>query len=287
MLAAVLRYGPKSKVVLIDTYSTQNFYFAVAVANPCRLLRIPYIPILRGGDLPSRLQRSERHCRRLFHGAKINVAPSAYLLEAFKKQGYDNLVYIPNTIQLKNYPFVLRKQIHPKILWVRSFAELYNPMLALDVVKSLQKQGCHPSLCMVGPEKDGSLQRCKEMAEAENVAVTFTGKLSKTKWVALSTSYDIFINTTNFDNTPVSVIEAMALGLPVISTNVGGVPYLIDDGRTGILVPPNEVDPFVFAVQDLLANPKKGSQLATAARAQVTNYDWKVVKEKWFPILDE
>ncbi len=287
MLLAVLVHGKTVKVVLIDTYSTQNFYFAVAVANVCRLLRVPYIPILRGGDLPNRLQRSERHCRRLFHGAKVNVAPSAYLLDAFQKEGYSNVVYIPNTIQLENYPFKLRPQLRPRLLWVRSFAEIYNPMLALRIVKSLRNKGIESTLCMIGPDKDGSMKACKEVASAEGLAVTFTGKLSKKAWTERAAHYDIFMNTTNFDNTPVSVIEAMALGLPVISTDVGGVPYLIETGTTGILTPPNDVDAFTNAIETLLQKSEKATAMATAARAQVAEYDWEVVKEKWFPLFDE
>ena len=68
--------------------------------------------------------------------------------------------------------------------------------------------------------------------------MNFTGKLSKQEWRDLSKDYNVFINTTNFDNTPVSVIEAMALGIPVVSTNVGGLPFLITDKVDGVLVEP-------------------------------------------------
>ncbi len=121
-------------VVLIDTYSTQNFQYAVGVTKVCRFFKLPYIPILRGGNLPDRIKKSPKLSKKLFKGAKTNIAPSNYLLEAFKKEGYNNLTYIPNTIEMKKYHFELRKNIKPKLLWVRSFAELYNPLLAIEII---------------------------------------------------------------------------------------------------------------------------------------------------------
>ena len=272
-------------VVLIDTYSTQNFQYAVAVATICRVFQISYVPILHGGNLPNRLKKSPKLSKKLFNGAKTNIAPSNYLLEAFKKEGYTNLTYIPNTIEIKNYTFKLRKNIQPKLLWVRSFAELYNPIVALEIVEALVTKNIDVELCMVGPEKDGSLERCKKIVEEKNLPITFTGLLKKETWIELSKDYDIFINTTNFDNTPISVMEAMALGLPVISTNVGGLPYLIEHYKTGVLVPPNNVNVFVEAIIQLLSNPEQTESISNNARAAVEQFDWKVVKKKWDEFL--
>ena len=287
MLFAVVKYSSKVSVVLIDTYSTQNFYFAVSVANLCRLLRLPYIPILRGGDLPKRLEKSNRMSRKLFHGAKINVAPSMFLLEAFKNRGYSNLRYVPNTIEIEKYRFVLRKKISPKILWVRSFAEIYNPMLAIEVLEKLNLKGYNATMCMVGPDKDGTLKKCKDRAIEKGLDVVFTGKLEKQEWIQLSEAFDIFINTTNFDNTPVSVIEAMAVGLPIVSTNVGGVPFLIDDRVDGILVPPNDSDSFVKSIEDLIGNEDLTSSLSENGRKKVVNFDWQKVKHTWNALLND
>ena len=223
MVWNTLKCPKKNTVVLIDTYSTQNFYYAVLVAWLCRFRTISYIPILRGGNLPTRLQNSPDKSKALFKGAYINVAPSHYLMEAFKKRGFTNLIHIPNTLQLENYPFLLRKNIQPKLLWVRSFSEIYNPLLALDVLTLLRSKGYDATLTMVGPSKDTTFEQCTTRAKKENLPVTFTGMLTKEAWISLSEAHDIFINTTNFDNTPVSVMEAMALGLPVVSTNVGGL----------------------------------------------------------------
>lgn len=287
MLFAVLKYSRSISMVLVDTYSTQNFYFAVAVGNLCRLLRLPYVPILRGGDLPKRLEKSRSQAWKLFNGAKINVAPSMYLFNAFTAAGYTNLAYIPNTIEIDKYPFLLRKNIQPKLLWVRSFAEIYNPLLALKVLKQLREEGISCSMCMVGPEKDGSLAKCKAYAQQNELPVTFTGKLEKEEWIQLAARYDIFINTTNFDNTPVSVIEAMALGMPVISTNVGGVPFLLDHDMNGILVPPDDTESFARAIKGLLESPSQVELLTQSAREKAEGFDWQKVKHTWISLLND
>lgn len=286
MLHTTFRYRKKVSVVLIDTYSTQNFYYAVAVAALCRSLKLPYIPILHGGNLPNRLKTSRGLSKKLFGGARTNVAPSRYVEEEFKKAGFTNLTFIPNSIATAHYPFKLRDSLSARLLWVRSFAEIYNPLLALQVVEELLKRNVEVSLCMVGPDKDGSLQACKQVAQDLNLPVSFTGKLEKNEWVALAAEYDIFINTTNFDNMPVSVMEAMALGLPVISTGVGGLPYLIEHGTHGILVPPNDAIRFADEIENMMANPIYGQQLSTAARVKVEQFGWQKIKDKWIKLLN-
>ncbi len=285
MLYRTIQYRRKVDVVLIDTYSTQNFYYAVWVAKICRYFDIPYIPILHGGNLPERLKKTFQLSQKLFKGAKTNVTPSMYLYEAFKTEGYNNLTYIPNTIEINKYPFLLRNEITPKLLWVRAFSKVYNPLLALKVVEEMHKKNIKVSLCMVGPEKDGALAECKKITQQKNLPITFTGKLEKVEWVELSKEFDVFINTTNFDNTPVSVIEAMALGLPVVSTNVGGLPYLIDQDKTGILVPPDNEQAFVQAIIKLMNNPSIVEFLSKRARAKVEGFDWENVKGKWNAVL--
>jgi glycosyltransferase involved in cell wall biosynthesis len=287
MLRSTIKYSRKISVVIIDTYSTQNFYYAVAVAKLCRILKIPYIPILHGGNLPNRLTTSPGLSKKLFGNAKTNISPSMYLLEAFKAKGYDNISYIPNSIEIDKYSFFLRKEIAPKLLWVRSFAEIYNPMLAIAIVKNLLDEGVKVSLTMVGPEKDGSLEACKKETEKYNLPVTFTGKLEKQQWIELSTSHDIFINTSNFDNTPVSLIEAAALGLPIVTTNVGGIPFLFDHNETALLVRPNRVEDFTKALNELLTNTFLSTSMTIKARERVEEFDWKKVKGWWLALLSE
>src|SRR4029078_507367 len=97
IVKTVLNAG-KTNYLLIDTYSTSSFYYTLAVSQLCRLFGKKYIPILHGGNLPKRLDKSPYISGLVFNNSYRNVAPSNYLKSAFEARGYKNLVYVPNSI---------------------------------------------------------------------------------------------------------------------------------------------------------------------------------------------
>jgi glycosyltransferase involved in cell wall biosynthesis len=283
MLFSILKYR-NSDFMLIDTYSTTNFYYALFCSQLARIFKLKYIPILHGGNLPSRLSKSQFASKLIFKNAYKIVAPSNYLKSFFDKKNYSTL-YIPNTIEIKNYKFTFRKEKSPRLLWVRALKDLYNPEMAIEVLKLLKKNYPKAKLCMVGPFVDDSYKATKKLAKEYDLIddVEFTNTLSKEEWHKKSKLFDIFINTTNFDNTPVSVIEAMALGLPVVSTNVGGMPFLIENETDGILVGKNNPEQMATAIVLILEN--KYPDLEENARKKVEYFDWKYSRTKWLSIL--
>lgn len=285
MMMTTFLKAKKVDYILIDTYSTSSFWYAFFCSQLARLFAIKYIPILHGGDLPNRLKNNPNLCKLIFKNAFTNVAPSPYLLQEFKNSGFENVLFIPNSIQLEEYEFKKRIQLQPKLLWVRAFASIYNPKMAVEVLKLLQEKYPEASLTMVGPDKDGSLLETKEFAKSLGLKVNFTDKLSKKEWTNLAAEHDVFINTTHFDNTPVSVIEAMALGLPVVTTNVGGIPYLLTNEKNALLVDDNATDAMVQAIVLLLSDAVLAQQLVVNARLLVESMDWQQVKLQWHQLL--
>ena len=287
MLEAILRNWKKADYVLIDTYSSKAFWYAWLAGMLCRLLKIEYIHILHGGSLPLRLKQSKKWCDALFLHSYANVAVSSYLKDAFDKAGYPAIV-VPNNIDISLYPFKHRIIIRPRLLWVRSFHRIYNPRMAADVLASLLKDYPDAELCMIGPDKDGSMEDFKMYCEKLGISsrVKIMGLITKSEWHKLSEEYDIFINTTNIDNTPVSVIEAMALGLPVVSTNVGGIPFIIEDAITGVLVSPANADEMKNKAIQLMTQPVWAGQIISNARKKAEMFDWQEVKQDWIKLLN-
>ena len=157
--------------------------------------------------------------------------------------------------------------------------------MAISVLKSLLDKGYKAELCMVGPDSDGSLMDVKQYAQSLNVNVSFTGKLAKHDWLKLADGYNFFINTTNFDNMPLSVIEAMAIGIPIVSTNVGGIPFLINNTVDGICVKPDNTEEMTKSIIKLFINKEFAETLTKNARKKVENYDWQIIKQDWIKIL--
>lgn len=286
MCLSVFR-NPKSKYVIIDTYSTSAFYFAIAVGLCCRITGKKYMPILHGGNLPHRLDNSEFISRQFFRKAYKIVSPSGYLKHEFEKRGYHGIIEIPNNIEIVDCQFKKRDSFCPKLLWVRSFDKTYNCEMAVEVLKLLLKEYPDAELCMIGPDKDGSMQSTIDLAKRYGISdrLKITGRLSKSDWHNLAQKYDIFISTTNFDNTPVSVIEAMALGLPVVSTNVGGMPFLIDDGKNGYLVEKNNASAMANCIKNIIRNSAENTQISVQARHKAETFDWQCVKQLWMEII--
>jgi glycosyltransferase involved in cell wall biosynthesis len=221
----------------------------------------------------------------LFNNAFINVSPSEYLKFHFEKFGITNVICIPNSINLSDYTFKERQNFAPNILWVRAFATIYNPKMAVDVLHLLQEKYPEATLTMVGPDKDGSLETIKNYANQLNLNVAITGKLSKNEWTDLAKNHDIFINTTHFDNTPVSVLEAMALGLPVVSTNVGGLPFLISHQKNGYLVNDTNVVEMTKQIEKIINFPTQTTEIITNAKNMISKMDWRVVENQWSSLL--
>ena len=282
MLFALLSKKKLIKLILIDTYSTKAFYYAFILGLLSKLLNIPFIPILHGGNLYARYKKTSALTLNFFNNASMIISPSQYLINRFKPLGFE-IVHIPNFIDTKQYTFRHRKKVNPNILWVRSFDKIYNPQMAIYVMKKLITKHAKATITMIGPEKDGTQKLCKELCKTLNMEnqVIFTGALSKNEWIKLSNNADIFLNTSNIDNLPVSVIEAMALGLPIVSTNVGGIPYFLKNNSNALLVDANDISCTVKNINRILDDPKLSSHLSYNGRISAKEFDWNRVSKKW------
>jgi glycosyltransferase involved in cell wall biosynthesis len=276
-------------VALVDVFSGPAFLWAEAVCWMLQRLGKPFVLTLHGGNLPTFSRRWPKRVGRLLASAVVVTTPSAYLLE--QMQPYrSEMRLIPNPIDVANYEFHLRADPKPDLVWLRAFHETYNPSLAPRVLSELRTYFPAAHLTMIGPDKgDGSLARVRSAVDKWRLAdaVSLAGPVHKTEIPTVLNRGDIFLNTTNFDNAPVSVVEAMACGLCIVSTKVGGIPYLLLDGHDALLVPPNDPPAMVAAVRRILTERGLAERLSRNARTKAEGFDWSIILPQWEQLLDE
>ena len=289
MLSLVFLYRKICKLIIVDVFGTKAFYFSCLIIFYSKFKNIPVLPVFRGGSLPERYNKNTKLFKYIFNKTILVICPSPFLSVFFSSRKIKTQI-IHNYIDIKKYPFKYRERIKPKLLWVRSIHSIYNPVMAIYVLKKILEYYPQARLSMVGPIKDNTIELIDKLIFKWNLQekVTLTGKLEKKEWIELSKDFDIFLNTTNIDNQPVSVIEAMALGLPIVSTNVGGIPNLLTHNQTAKLVDKNNISEMVNQIKDYLSNPSDSLFISKNARELVeAQYDEGVIIPQWISIIDE
>lgn len=287
MLATAIRTRRDYSVAQVDVFSGPAFVWAEAVARTLHLLKKPFILTLHGGNLPTFAERWPRRIQCLLSSAAIVTAPSGYL-EHEMRRFCPTIRIVPNPINIEACLFRERTKPSPSLVWLRSFHHIYNPVMAIKTLALLRQTVPRAILNMIGPDKhDGSFQRTQTETHALGLqnAVRFPGQIPKSDVPAALGQSDIFLNTTNFDNTPVSVIEAMACGLCVVSTNPGGVPYLIDHAKDGLLVNCDDAPAMTDAILQLLNNPGLAGACSRNARKKVEGWSWSAILPVWEELL--
>jgi glycosyltransferase involved in cell wall biosynthesis len=173
-------------------------------------------------------------------------------------------------------------------VWLRAFHEIYSPALAPQVVALLIRDipGIH--LTMLGTDKgDGSFQRTQRVAVDFGVrhVLDMPGAIAKHDIPGRLYQADVFLNTARIDNTPVSVLEAMLCGLCIVSTKVGGISALLEDGRDALLVPPNDPRAMADAIRRIVTEPDLAARLSRNARRKAEKFDWSRILPRWKALL--
>lgn len=287
ILYTTWRLRDQYRVAQVDVFSGPSFIWAEAACFLMGAMGKRYILTLHGGNLPSFAQLHPGRVGRLLRSAPAVTVPSRYLFEQMKAYRED-LILLPNPIELQNYPLHLRQTLSPRLVWLRSFHSIYNPSLVPQVLARLAPKYPHVKIDMLGPDKgDGSMQAMLSLADQLGVRdrIEIHGAVPKEQVPEYLNRGDIFLNTTNFDNVPVSVLEAMACGLNIVSTNAGGLPYLLDNHVDSLLVPPDNADQMALAIAQLLESPGFATELALEARRKVEKFDWCEILPLWLKLI--
>ncbi|HET9794570.1 MAG TPA: glycosyltransferase family 4 protein [Thermoanaerobaculia bacterium] len=289
MLATVWARRSEYAAAQVDVYSGPSFVWAESVAALLRSIGKPHALTLHGGNLPEFANRWPRRVRRLLRGADAVTSPSPYLARALAPFRPDVRV-IPNPLAISRYPFRLRAGPRPRIVWLRAFHRIYRPELAPAVLAEVLSKHPDATLTMIGPDKgDGSLAQTRAAAAAAGVAdrVTILGAVPKKDVPGVLAGGEIFLNTTDVDNTPVSVLEAMACGLCVVTTDAGGIPDLAANGDNALVVPRGDPRALAAAVVRAVDDARLSARISRGGRAKAEQCDFPRVLDAWRTLLGE
>ena len=207
------------------------------------------------------------------------VVSSGWLVDVFARHGLKARA-IFNHVDLDDFHFRERRPLRPAFLSNRNFDPIYNVPCVLRAFALIQKRFAGASLTVVG---DGA-----QRAELEQLArdlklcnVSFTGRIRPEEMPALCDRADIYLNASNVDNMPLSILEAFAAGLAVVTSNAGGIPYVVQHEKTGLLVEMDDHQGMAAAAIRLLEDEELAARLTRNARAECGRYKWDIMRESW------
>jgi glycosyltransferase involved in cell wall biosynthesis len=286
MVFLFLRFFRTADFVLIDVYSTRAYMYTATIGRLAQITGKKYILILHGGNLPHRFEQKEASMRKLFSRAHAVVAPSNYLKQFFDSKGIPTH-FIPNIIELSNYPYFERSHFQPSFLALRGFDKPYNPLMTVKAIELVRNKYPNVKLYFVGATTETEYPAITAYIKSHQLEeqIEIVPKMPKAQWIEFSKKADFMLTNPVIDNTPVSVIEGMALGLVIVSTEVGGVPYLVNDGEDARLVPTNDPERMATVLCELLENEDLCKNLSKNGRRKAQSFDWEVVKLEWKKLI--
>jgi L-malate glycosyltransferase len=213
------------------------------------------------------------------------VVPSGYLVDVFARFGL-RAEAIFNTIALDRFGFRERRPLRPLFLSARLLEPLYNVACTLRAFALIQQRYPDAQLTIAadGSER-GKLERLARELDLHHTR--FIGKVDYPRMPELLDAADIYLNANDLDNMPSSLIECMAAGLPVVSTNAGGIPYIITHEQTGLLVACNDHEAMARSAIRLLEDQPLASAMANRARSECEKYQWQAVRSEWLRLYQQ
>ena len=278
----LLTQVPKYDVIHIFSASYFSFLLAPTPALfAARLFRKKSLLNYRSGEAEDHLHRWSSAVRTLRLADEI-VVPSGYLVKVFGDFGL-KCVAIPNFVDLNRFRFRERMPLQPTFLSNRNFEPLYNVGCILRAFAIIQQQIPEARLTLVG---DGSerarLEQLSNELKLRNVV--FAGRVDPSRMPEFYDANDIYLNSPDIDNMPGSIIEAFACGLPVVTTNAGGIPYMVNDGVTGFMVERGDHEGLATKAISLLKDGVLATKLVSNALKECRKYSWATVRQEWLDL---
>ncbi len=271
-LFRLLRALPKCDILNIQAAVNWGFMPAILGVPLGNLYKKRVVLMFHSGIGPRFLDRFPWLAKTPFRRATVSAVCSRQLQDAFKERGIEAMLFY-NLFEPDLFIFRERPKIEPKIIWTRWLEPLYDPMSALRAFRIVKQR--YPNAEMVLAGNGSMLSSLRGYVKREKIdGVTVPGRVSPEEVARLMNEADICLNTSRADGMPTALLEAGACGLPIVTTNVGGIASLFEDGVSAMLREPDDPEALAQAMLDLLDNPDRAKEMGAKAREVVMDYTW-------------
>lgn len=235
-----------------------------------------------GGGGEKFFDKHTRLVRHFLTRTDANIVLSGFLAKVFDKH-YLPYAIIPNIIELNDSHYRQRDVLLPHFICTRAHEPLYNIPCILRAFGKVQSVLSEATLTLVG---DGSEhEKLIQLSQDLNLKnITFTGRVDNSAIYEYLDQADFMLSAPTVDNMPVSILEGMNAGLLVISSNVGGVPYMVEDGKTGYLFPSDDSDTLADLMLQAVQHPEESLSIIRNAHQAVNAYRWENIKKQLYTI---
>jgi glycosyltransferase involved in cell wall biosynthesis len=271
----------RSDVAHVFTASYWSFVLSAAPAVILgRLLGTPVLINYHSGEADDHLARFRLSSMWLLRHVSGIVVPSDYLVGVFHSRGY-SAIRIPNAVAGVRFAWQARPQPRQRFLSTRSMEPTYDIPTVVRAFALIHARAPGATLTLVGSGSQaaevGRLVQELELSEC----VRLVGRVPHDEIELYYRDADVFLNASVVDNQPLSLLEAMASGLCVVTTSVGGISDFVRDGHTGLLVPPQAPQALAEAALRALGDPALFERLVQAAREVTMEHNIPAVVDKW------
>jgi len=243
------------------------------------LLGKPVVINYRGGEAETFFGRAWRWVAPTVNKSRAVIVPSSFLQRVFAKRSVSAGI-VPNILDLERFKFDDKKPFEgdaPHLVVTRNLEKIYGVDTVLNAFSIIKIQYPNARLTVAGCGPEEIALKAQAEGLSLTSSVTFSGRLEPLQIVALYQDADLLLNASTVDNSPNSLIEALASGVPVVSSKVGGIPDLVEDGKSALLVPPQQPEALADAAIQLLSDKALCKELVQQGKLVAERFDKRKV----------
>jgi glycosyltransferase involved in cell wall biosynthesis len=247
-----------------------------------RLYRKPVVLNYHSGEARDHLARWRRSAIPIMRLANMIVVPSPFLVEVFA--GFNlNAVAVANTVDPEVFRFKRRDPLGATVLCNRNLEPNYDVACTLRAFALIQKEAPCARLIVAGDgSQSNELRRLAIQLGLRNVE--FIGGVDPKRMPEVYDRAHIFVNSSIVDCMPLSILEAFACGLPVVTTCSGGIPYIVRHNENGLLVEPGDYEQLARGILSVLGDANLANHLIEGGLCASTQFTWVSARPHWLAV---